>query len=94
MTSSMSVEAAGPARGDLLIAKDKAEKKAYTLSVVPGRPQMRCPTYERAVLTASAWASRQHVAIWLTEDGRAFTPVRMTGKWAAASEVKKPHETA
>lgn len=75
MTSSTRAGGTGPAHGDVLIARDKTEKKACTLSVVPGPPQMRCPTYEDAISTASAWASQKRVAIWFTKDGRIFTAV-------------------
>ncbi len=70
---SSSSPVAAPAHGDLIIAKDTAKEDAYTIGVVPGLPQVCCPTYERAIATARAWASRRPVTTWFTEDGTAFT---------------------
>jgi hypothetical protein len=63
----------GPVHGDLLIGKDAVEENMYTLSAVPGPPQLRGLTYEQAVSTASSWALQRRVTVWLSEDGRTFT---------------------
>lgn len=93
MTTSTPTGIPGPADGDVLIARDKDHKHAYTLSVMPGPPQMPCPTYEKAVSTAVVWASRRRVAIWSTQDGQIFTAVSPTGKSAAAHRVNKAYQT-
>ena len=92
MTSSFN-PAAGPAHGDLIIAKDTAEKKMFTLGVVPGPAQVRFQTHEQAVAAASAWASQRRVAIWFTENGKTFTVVRTKGKPTPSRETKNPRET-
>ena len=78
----------GPAHGDVLIAKDRSEREAFTLSVVPTPPQLRCQTHAEAVAVARAWASRQCVAIWFTADGHTFVPVAIAGE----SKVSAPTE--
>jgi len=60
----------GPRFGDVLIARDA--DKGYTLSVVPGEPQLRHPTYELALSKAKVWALRHNVAVWFTQDGERF----------------------
>lgn len=92
MTSSTPTGTTGPTHGDVLIARDKTQQKAYTLSVVPGPPQVRCTTYEDAMVTAVAWTSQRGVGIWLTQDGQTFTPVLPAGEPAAAHRVNKPRE--
>jgi hypothetical protein len=62
-----------PAHGDVVIARDAKRGNAYTISVVPGDPQVRYSTYEEALAEATKWALRQPLAIWFTEDGRTFT---------------------
>lgn len=68
--------------------------KAYTLSVVPSPPQVRCPTYVDAMSAAAAWASQRHVAIWFTQDGHNFTPVSLAEEPAAAHSLDKPSKTS
>lgn len=85
--------ATGPAHGDLIITKDTAEKKTFTVGVVPGPAQVRFQTYEQAVAAASTWALRRRVAIWLTEDGKTFTMVETKGKPPPSREGKKPRDT-
>ena len=68
-----------PVHGDVLIGKDAKRRNTYTLSVFPGPPQMRCRSYQEAASTASAWAARQSVAIWRTNDNRRFTRVLPEG---------------
>jgi hypothetical protein len=70
-----SSSAGAPAPGDLLITKDTSESETYTISIVPGPPQVRYGTYALAVSAASAWASQQGVAIWSTEDSKTFSAV-------------------
>ena len=77
--SSLSSGAAAPAHGDILIAKDTADRKAScVLSILPGPAQIRCQTYDHAVSTASAWALQQSVTIWFTQNGSTFTMVTPT----------------
>ena len=53
-----------PAPGDLVIAKDSGNDAAYTLSVIPGPPQLRCRTRQDALSVAREWAVRRRVAVW------------------------------
>jgi hypothetical protein len=62
-----------PAHGDVVIGRDAEGGRLYTISVMPGNPQVRYPTFEKAVAVATAWALREHVSIWCTEDGKTFT---------------------
>jgi hypothetical protein len=94
MTPSTPTDTTGPAQGDVLIARDTTHTKAYALSVVPGPPQMHCPTYEDAMSTAVAWASQRRVAIWFTQDGQTATPVSPARGPAATQRVNKPRDTA
>jgi hypothetical protein len=64
-----------PQPGDLLIARDTDERNTYTLSVVPGPPQLRYTTYEVAIVAATAWGRRERLSVWVTEDGGTFTAV-------------------
>lgn len=94
MTSSTPAGITGPAHGDILVAKDPVQEKAFTLSVVPGPPQVRCATYEDAVSTASGWAIQGHVEIWFTRDGQVFTPVSLAGAPATTRKANEPRDTS
>jgi hypothetical protein len=66
----------GPSPGDLIIAVEKTgSKTTYVLSVVPGRPQVRYPTYPEAVAVASKWAATTGVMVWRSEDGKPIEQV-------------------
>ena len=93
MTSSKHLETSRPVHGDVLIVKDESEEGAFTLSVVPGPPQIRCQTHADAVSVASAWASRQHVAIWFTPDGHTFAPVSIAEESRVPRASSQPPET-
>jgi hypothetical protein len=88
VTPSKTPNTTSPAHGDIVVARDAAKKKVYSLSVVPGPPQMLCPSYEEAVSRASAWAAANKVATWLTQDGQMFTPLAADG--SGAERLKKP----
>ena len=87
MASSNRPRTGQPSHGDLLITRDRSERQGYTLSTIPGPPQLRYRTYDRALLAASAWVSQHGVAIWLTEDGTTFQPVRPNA--ASTARVSK-----
>jgi len=63
---------ASPQEGDVIIAREKGGM-TYTISAVPGAPQLRYATYDHALAAATDWALRRDVALWFTEDGKTFT---------------------
>ncbi len=63
---------ASPQKGDVIIARENGGI-AYTITAVPGAPQLRYATYEHALAAATEWALRADVALWFTEDGKTFT---------------------
>ena len=74
-----------PQLGDVVITRETEGGNAYTTSVVPGPPQVRHSTYEEAVSVATAWALREHVAIWLTEDDKTYTALGLAPQQSSAS---------
>lgn len=62
-------------KGDLLIARDRSERPGYTISTIPGPPQILHRTYDQALAIARAWAALHAVTIWFTDDGKSFKPV-------------------
>ena len=54
-----------PQHGDVVVTRDADNGNPYTIRVVPGDPQVRYPTLEKAVAVAARWAVRAHVATWL-----------------------------
>jgi hypothetical protein len=69
-----------PRDGDIVIARDQHDPTLYTLSVVPGTPQVRYASFEYAVAVAMEWALKTPVALWVTEDGRTFTALEPSGR--------------
>ena len=59
----------GPRHKDIVIHRTPA---AYTVSVSPGPPQLRCRAFEEALERAGAFASKQSVDVWWTADGEIF----------------------
>jgi hypothetical protein len=72
--------AAIPRDGDVVIARDAHDHTRYTLTVIPGSPQVRYPSFDTALAVATEWASRMPVSLWLTEDGRIFTALEISGR--------------
>jgi hypothetical protein len=68
-----------PQNGDVVIARVMQEGRACTLGTVPGAPQVLYSTYETALAAATAWALREHVPVWFTEDGATFTALEVAG---------------
>ena len=93
MTPSTTTGITGPASGDVLIARE-VEGETYTLSIMPGPAQVRCPTFEVAKSTARAWALQRRVAVWFTEDEHIFTPVSLAGEPATTHGVDNPRATS
>ena len=77
MAASKTLGRTKPVTGDVLVGKDLTRTRAYTLSVVPGPPQLRCSTYDEALSTANTWAALGRVSIWVTHDGQTLTPVAL-----------------
>jgi hypothetical protein len=64
---------AGPRAGDVVITKTRVDGATfYALRVFPGPPQIMCPTYEDGLTKALAWAGREAVSVWTTEDGQTY----------------------
>jgi hypothetical protein len=82
-----------PADGDIAIARDQSSgrKVSFTLGVVPGPPQIRCCSYEQALIAARGSTKQRPAAIWFTEDGRTFRPVVVADQArAAAAGASRP----
>lgn len=67
--------AISPRDGDVVIARDPHDPSLYTLTVVPGTPQVRYPRLDDALAVAIDWAAKMPVTVWMTEDGCTFAPV-------------------
>lgn len=70
---------ASPRNGDLVIGRVQDGGNTCTIGTVPGAPQIRYATFESTLAAATEWALREHVAIWLTEDGTTFTELEPAG---------------
>lgn len=81
-----------PPAGDLIIGRDIVNGRlVFSLSIAPDPPQVRYPTYDLALSAARAWALRQSIGIWVTEDGAKFTALEAPRQGAppAASEARR-----
>jgi hypothetical protein len=67
-----------PAAGDVIVRKDPADGgTGWTLSIVPGPPQVHYPTLDVARQKACEWAGQNRVAVWTTDDGERYTRVEV-----------------
>jgi hypothetical protein len=55
--------------GDVLIARDERHPSRYTLTQVPGMPQVTWPSRHDAELAARQFARRHAVDVWIDEEG-------------------------
>lgn len=65
-----------PSKGDVLIAPDSHYPSMYTVSIVPGPPQLRYRTYDEAL---APWrlARTQGMVVWFTPDGKSFAKLNL-----------------
>ena len=63
-----------PENNDIVVQEEKWEgKRVYVLHIAPGADQCVLRTREEAVAQAVAFAKREHVRAWLTDEGYDFT---------------------
>ena len=62
-----------PKSGDVILRRTNGKSRRYTLSRSGEAPQITCTTFEEAIARADRFAQSQHVDVWQTDDGRAFT---------------------
>ena len=64
-----------PSEGDVVILKDSGSEAAYSLSVVPGLPQVLYRSYDLALANALEWSTARRITIWKSDDGLFFTRI-------------------
>lgn len=63
-----------PQSGDIILRQRDASRRC-TLSTSEDAPQIECDTYEEAIAEADRFAQSQHVDVWKTDGGGAFTRI-------------------
>jgi hypothetical protein len=57
--------ASGPQQDDIVVSRSQAPGLYYTVTQLPGRPQLTAPTRDRAMELARNYAREHHVDVWL-----------------------------
>jgi hypothetical protein len=64
-----------PRSGDVILRRTNNGSRRFTLSLSGGAPQIACATYKEAVARAERFSHSEHVDVWQTDDGHAFTRI-------------------